>query len=445
MVSSHRLLALFAATRPPHRHRPPPAHRRRRPPPLPSAVEVDDPSPEAAAVASGDEPSRWRKRTARRRERAERLLDAVEAGGLPPLGLGTPPLTDADAACGAADDDVPTLLVPPSSRIDWDSVPPDLDPVRGGKLRGGTDRGRRKRRQVEAFHHAVTSLLDSAGAATAGGRFTIVDAGCGAGNLAIPLAGLLASPPRRGDFRGVVEVLAVDVNGRALERLSDRARSAGVPDRALRTCRADLADWERVRSTIPPDRKAIVVSLHACGAASDMAMELAFRCNSAPFVICPCCTAKSLTKRGAPSADGSAVSTDGGGAAIVEGNASFHRSGATSDIRYPRSAWLRSKLEGRDGEGATSAADAAAYEKYSLLARVADVGLGPQTPSRQREHQRRAKRIVELDRLMAASEDRGYAVRLARVADHDPSVYGKGEVLLGGMGGTAFGEVLMNL
>ena len=149
-------------------------------------------------------------------------------------------------------------------------------------------------------------------------------------------------------------------------------------------------------------------------------MELAYACNDAPFVLCPCCTAKSLTAR---------VQDDS-----TDPNASFQRSGATSDLTYPRSSWLRSKLSERRLE-----------KEYEVLAKVADVGLGPQTPSEQRAHQRRAKRIVELDRLMSAAEGRGgdgkkYYVRLARI--HDARFYGKGEVLLGAPEGGVVADAL---
>lgn len=237
------------------------------------------------------------------------------------------------------------------------------------------------------------------------------------------IAGLLADADSNYSNRNV-EVLAVDTNERALDRLSARSALLDLPPGMLRTCCADLADRELIRSAIEDSgdhqhHRAVVVSLHACGAASDMAMELAYACNDAPFVLCPCCTAKSLTAR---VQDGK-----------TDQNASFQRSGATSDITYPRSSWLRSKLSERRLE-----------KKYEVLARVADVGLGPQTPSEQRAHQRRAKRVVELDRLMSAAERRGdgqrYYVRLARI--HDARVYGKGEVLIGSPEGGAVASAL---
>ena len=153
-------------------------------------------------------------------------------------------------------------------------------------------------------------------------------------------------------------------------------------------------------------------------------MELAHSLG-APFVVCPCCTAKSLTRRdehGSNSSDGSTM------------GASFRRSGATRDITYPRSQWLGDALSPDLG-----------FDEYALLARTADVGLGPQTPSRQREHRRRAKRIVELDRLAFSSEKWGYETRLVKMAGHDPMEYGKGEGLLGGRKGTAAADAICRL
>ena len=109
---------------------------------------------------------------------------------------------------------------------------------------------------------------------------------------------------------------------------------------------------------------------------------------------------------------------------------------------YPRSNWLTTKL--------LSSASSNRDDGYALLAKVADVGLGPQTPTQQREQQRRAKRIIELDRLMSASERQyGYDTRLMRIQDQDddPRVYsyGKGEVLLGASKGSLASNVMLRL
>ncbi len=179
--------------------------------------------------------------------------------------------------------------------------------------------GTRKRAQVEAFRFLLESLMVEDYDNNAGngggsdsnplGGITIVNAGCGAGNLAIPLAGLLLnlntlndnggkgagrSPCHRHRRRRSFGILTVDVNGAALDRLSRRA--AGVPGATVRTIRANLADHDLVRLRVPPSIVVMIVSLHACGAASDMATDLASRCGGMPFVVCPCCTAKFLAR-----------------------------------------------------------------------------------------------------------------------------------------------------
>ena len=353
-----------------------------------------------------EHPSRWRRRTEKRRQRTEELLDSVEDGTF----LHLTPIQELQ---------IPTLQIPHPT-INWNTINPQLDPIQGGKLRQGTQRGLRKRAQVEAFHHLVSTFLDAKSSYEEMDGVTIIDAGCGAGNLAISLAGI----PYSSNVN--VNVLAVDVNDKALDRLTKRAQTI-LPPKKLETCCADLADYDLIQSKIPPNHSVVVVSLHACGAASDMAMNLAIRCK-APFVICPCCTAKSLTKR---------LPQDTGKRTTFDLSASFQRSGATSDIVYPRSNWLRNKLHDGDALAAMSE-----EEKYTILAKTADVGLGPQIPSQQRLQQSRAKKIVELDRLMAASEGYGYDVRLMRISGHDPLVYGKGELLIGGKD---VAEVLLTL
>ena len=355
-----------------------------------------------------EHPSRWRRRTEKRRQRTEELLDSIEDGTFLHL-TPTQPLVELQNL------QIPTLQIPQT--INWNTINPQLDPIQGGKLRQGTQRGLRKRAQVEAFHHLVSTFLDAKlqkvddniSSYEEMDGVTIIDAGCGAGNLAISLAGIPYSSNMN------VNVLAVDVNDHALDRLTKRAQI--LPPEKLAVLSADLANYDLIQSKIPPNHSVIVVSLHACGAASDMAMNLAIRCK-APFVICPCCTAKSLTKR---------LPQDTGKRTTFDLSASFQRSGATSDIVYPRSNWLRNKLHDGDALAAMSL-----EEKYTILAKTADVGLGPQIPSQQRLQQSRAKKIVELDRLMAASEGYGYDVRLMRISGHDPLVYGKGELLIGG-------------
>jgi len=429
----------------------------------------------ATNICEEQSSSRWQRRTAKRRQRTEELLHSVEIGGLPVL----PPLSVPSAASKSLFQTMdlgitPTLNIPPASIITWDTIHSELDPMKGGKIiaenscnNNNNIRGTRKRGQVQAFHFILSSILNASYNAKtsqsgSGGveGVTIIDAGCGAGNLAIALAGLLRFPTN--NYGMNLNILAVDVNEEALNRLSQRVAQATtlenthsqqfIPSQSrITTCCADLANYEYIQSHIPSHHDVIVVSLHACGAASDMAMNLAYQCNNAPFVICPCCTAKSLTRRDVNkviSNDGnnSIYNTDEQGKQnqqfFINPQASYHRSGATPDILYPRSNWLTTKL--------LSSASSNRDDGYALLAKVADVGLGPQTSTQQREQQRRAKRIIELDRLMSASERQyGYDTRLMRIQDQDddPRVYsyGKGEVLLGALKGSLASNVMLRL
>ena len=363
-----------------------------------------------------EEQSRWQRRTEKRRQRTEELLNSIEIGTSLSI-IATQPSVELTNL------NIPTLGIPPSAAIDWDEIDPELDPIRGGKLREGSQRGLRKRAQVEAFHFVVSEILNTQLQRTQNYPFgvTIIDAGCGAGNLGISLAGLSYSSSIN------IKVLAVDVNEHALTRLSSRAEAILSPEKIETVC-ADLANYDLILSKIPPNHSVIVVSLHACGAASDMAMNLAIRCN-APFILCPCCTAKSLTKRLPSNAETRTT---------FDLSASFQRSGASADIEYPRSKWLMDKLyHNNNGVDITTV-----EEKYTLLAKAADIGIGPQTLSQQRQQQARAKKIVELDRLLAASEEHGYDVRLMRIRNHDPLVYSKGDLLIGGKD---IAETLINL
>ena len=210
-------------------------------------------------------PSRWRQRTQRKRQRTEELLESISDGGL------APSLRRAD------DVGVPALAFP---TIDWERHRA-VDPMMPGK----EVRGLRKRAQLEAFYHVITGILDSLYAEDEEGRdvkTTIIDAGCGAGNLAVSIAGLLADADSKYSRRSV-RVLAVDTNKRALDRLSARSALLDLPPGMLRTCCADLADCESIRSRIEDydddNHRTVVVSLHACGAASDMASK------SLPFCV----------------------------------------------------------------------------------------------------------------------------------------------------------------
>ena len=335
----------------------------------------------------------------------------------------------------------------------------------------------------------------------------VVDACSGAGNLALPLIQHCCVQHPDGETTRAVasQVLAIDVNDRALQQLQHRYRyqqkeqpnkdppnsdpirqttpnksfsssstttttTTRVPE--LQTWCADLA------SVTLPDEAALVCSLHACGAASDLALWLATR-HGLPFVISPCCTAKALTVRPDPKNLGSTPTTrttpsdtnhnddkettkeldiaatqrkrrwmppppppplDQDLMMVWDTKASRQRSAAPSElIHYPRSRWLRTTLEqvmnrttdsgAENLLGTTQTSARTVEDQYALLAKVADVGLGPQTPQEQRIHQQQAKWIIECDRLVHVVEEHDYHVQLWRIRGHEG--YGKAELLVG--------------
>lgn len=321
------------------------------------------------ASTGGDAPvSKWVKRTQKRRQRTEQLLSSISPPRHSDLALNIPILDAPD--------------------IDWEKHP-NLDPQQGGKLRPESERAIRKRRAVEGFVHIVKQLMRKNHPGGRGAAATIVDCGSGAGNLAVPMAGFLTNH----------DVLAIDVNEIALQRLRDRCPS-------IKTLCADLASDIQIQ-----DDAFVVVSLHACGAATDMAIRLATR-HRQPFCMSPCCTAKAIVGR-----------EQHGSSSYGPAAASFHRSGAPADILYPRSLWLTNELS----VGSDQSQDM--DTSYAMLAKVADVGLGPQTPQEQILHQQKAKQIIEWDRLMGVVERHDYRAQMFHLKDHDG--YGKKEIFVG--------------
>jgi hypothetical protein len=145
-----------------------------------------------------------------------------------------------------------------------------------------------------------------------------------------------------------------------------------------------------------------VVSLHACGAATDLAIAAAVG-SEIPFCVSPCCIGNVNRNR----------QYDNGMPASAE------RSAAPVEITYPRSVWLQSIVNG---------------DEYSLLAAAADYSShlsddkNAQEAAR-RQRSRAAKQIVELDRLQWAKE-KEYTVRLMELP-RIGLLYSKREVLLG--------------
>jgi SAM-dependent methyltransferase len=343
---------------------------------------------------------------------------------------------------------VSLLSVLQAPRLDWSSCPNAIDPVRGGGIVKGTARGQRKQAAVEAFLHVLENILlldeeeddveeDEEGIKKR--HDVIADLGCGGGNLSLSLAWWLHKKKP-----GRSSVLAVDINGRSLDILGQRAKEADAAAASssggtttgfsscietmeqdlLRLIRPPQDDDNSSSSTaknsmlLPADCSA-VVSLHACGSASDMAMAVATS-HSLPFAISPCCIGKVNTIRQPQQQH--LVS----GRMMPQLLSTINRSAAPSDFSYPRSAWLSNALKDSLGD-------------YHLLTSAADYSGVDSKDDDEEEMARRlrcrkAKRIVEADRLRWAKEW-GYYVRMVELPRIGPH-YPKRELLLGAKKGT---------
>ena len=312
---------------------------------------------------------------------------------------------------------IPVLEAP---RLDWSSCPEIMDPIRGGGLVEGTLRGQRKQAAVEAFLHVLqNALLDikTNDASTETQQICMVaDLGSGTGNLSLPLAWWVKKLG--------LGVLAVDIDGHALSLLLQRANA--VEGITIETMEQDLMNLIAIKSEsttcdVVPERIShediqrlagcsAVVSLHACGSASDLAMEVAIS-HSLPFAISPCCIGKLNASRR---------------------HVSGYLPASFNTIQYPRSRRLT---------------DAMSFSDYQLLAAAADYGVGGDMEEAQelarRYRCRSAKQIVETDRLQWAKE-MGYDVRMVELPRIGPH-YPKRELLLGAKRGTAAASRILSL
>ncbi|GIL86907.1 hypothetical protein Vretimale_15552 [Volvox reticuliferus] len=187
------------------------------------------------------------------------------------------------------------------SKVAWADVPPSCDPVfildnlanntrRKGNMEqqlsqmvlgrpgessrvattaypGATSRGTVKRWQVESFAAVLRHLLNDADR-----HLHVVDFGCGTGTLLLPLAVLFPHCT----FTGV------EMKPAAVALLLERARAAGLSNVAARRCMIEEFLEE------PFD---VALALHACGNATDAAMQLAVRRHAA-YIVSPCCVGK---------------------------------------------------------------------------------------------------------------------------------------------------------
>ena len=189
-----------------------------------------------------------------------------------------------------------------------------------------------------------------------------------------------------------------------------------------------------------------VVSLHACGAASDLAIMAAIQ-HQLPFVISPCCIGKTLTVRsgyGWDAQNSSSTSLSHHSPKLPLTMPTQRASTPMGIITYPRSKWFQQHE--------------VSYDQYRLIAAAADYGVRQKKPlrsppsnsiatttdandteeMRRYQRQRRAKRLIEIDRLQYAHEQ-GYEVRLLELPRIGP-LYTKRELLIGALRNTPAAE-----
>ncbi|GAB5368597.1 hypothetical protein AAMO2058_001333100 [Amorphochlora amoebiformis] len=167
--------------------------------------------------------------------------------------------------------------------IKWSDIPPSTNPrLSSRRMSIGTPRGERKIESVEAFGWALRKIrdyiTDREPHITPLQPLTVVDAGSGTGNLVLPLAasGIL---PKDTTW------IAIDFKPNSIKILNDRANSSDLLKRDGERGGV-VGVVGRIEDYTGPCH--VVLSLHACGDATDAALDLAQKSN-APFIASPCC------------------------------------------------------------------------------------------------------------------------------------------------------------
>lgn len=131
--------------------------------------------------------------------------------------------------------------------------------------------------QINAFIREMDTLLDESGA-DAARTFRIVDCGCGRAYLTLSAYCYLVAA------RGLrAEVVGIDRNRAIIDEATSMAARLDIANDVRFEC-ADLAD-------IPPDgpKPDLVLSLHACDLATDMAIAHGMRTGARHIMAAPCC------------------------------------------------------------------------------------------------------------------------------------------------------------
>ena len=364
-----------------------------------SRASAAESKPERAARLQGHKEHQQRQK-ARALARLDHLLDVVDDSQLRSLQSPTDAIT---SPCGTFD-------------IDWEKLPPGCDPCGvSAKMAAGSLRGERKRESVRAMAWLLGSLFlprINLPEPSQTRLVTVVDAGCGTGSLLLPLAAAFPN----------VRFVGVDTKSGSLDRLMARATSARLEDR--------VEAWHGTIEEYDSECD-VVLSLHACGGASDAALRLASERN-VPFAVSPCCIGK--LRRGPASQWLSRLIRESVQAAPLHYNPAHglgssssgsSSSGSSSSGSSSGSSGSGSSSDGGGGSGSDSgfddqsSADEREAKLFALLAAwadsdggIADSAHGELTAAALAATRRqRCKTLVEMDRLAAMGE---WAVEEAR-------------------------------
>jgi tRNA G46 methylase TrmB len=311
----------------------------------------------------------------------------------------------------------PWAMTTTTTIIDWSRFPKSADPARaiGTAKKTSAARGVRKRKQIEQIYEALRSRnvlggsdgsssssssssgssssehsCGSSSGSTRSKKKTIVDFGCGTGNLLLALAFLFPEH----DFIGV------DLNETSIRMLDERIESA-----KLTNVRSKLSLIE----TFDEDFD-VALALHVCGKATDVVLQTCVE-KQKDFACVPCCVGK-VQANGHRSVGGmrkKLINVDVVGSKNNDNNNTIanEKNNSEKEIRHPRSNLMRAicdeetfmevaKLADWSGNDQVSAYEAS---KHSLLPRE-------------------AKSAVELDRLYRCVE-KGYpgSVELIKLDD----------------------------
>ena len=305
-----------------------------------------------------------------------------------------------DASSPLVDMDQPLRITgsPSAGRLDWSAMGATCDPTQ--KLGLGV-RGRRKRETIEAFAYLLENVLLPRVRANSRGapdkpacKPTIIDAGCSTGSLLLPLA--FAFPE--------AHFVGVDLKQQSLALLRERARAAGLSDARVSTCECRIEDYNG-----PCDA---IVSLHACGGASDATLQLAARrapsgARAVPFAVSPCCVG--AVALGNFCLGGGVQGTGARGAASTWLLGLLRRAASPSPSDEAGERGSSSSCSPSSLDGAASGADL-----FALLTASADASASLGLEGDAATRQRRAKRVVEVDRL-AAMPGEGLGGRLMTI------------------------------